>query len=345
MNVKSIKFIDKWIGKPLCFVIGSMIRKDTDKVAFIQLFGVGETILTLPAIKGYKEKNPKKKITIICTVRNKEIYEGLDFIDEIRIISFNVARIMWFMITHSEAYDEVYDFEEYLNVSALIAVFIGRTTIGFDHSDRAKVFSRTVPLDDKKHFVYNFCDLVGVEYPQKLVPIVAEHSFPLYTKTPQPYPSRMIGIFPGTAESAKWRMWPAERFVELASELEKRGFDSIIVLGPHEKDDSRFDKFSIFRGNLHQLARFCLDCKYFISADTGPMHVAAAMGTRTIGLFGPNTKIWAPFGPSNISIYHPMPCSPCIHNKTGDMGGQCKGDNKCMLNISVEEVLKCINLK
>jgi heptosyltransferase-2 len=335
MNIKAIKFIDKWVGKPLCYILGRFVRKETDQVAFIQLFGVGETILTLPAIKRYKESNPGKKITIICTGRNKAVYEGLDFIDKIIILPFTVPSIMWFMLSKIEYYDEVYDFEEYLNVSALVSTFISRRTIGFDHGDRNQLFSRTVYLDDTKHFVYNFCDLVGVPYPGRLVPIkIKKVSLPK---------KKIIGLFPGTAESAQWRMWPLERFIELGRKLKDRGYYPVFVLGPHEVYDERLSEFAIFKGDLHELAYFCSQCRYFVSADTGPMHVAACVGgVKTIGLFGPNLPDrFFPFGKGNINIYHKLPCSPCIDNKTGFMGDQCT-DNKCMKSIEVKEVLRHI---
>lgn len=344
MNVKTIKFIDKYIGKPLCWLIGLFVRKDTNKVAFIQLFGIGETILTLPAIKGYKEKNPNKKIVIICTKRNHEVYQDLDFIDEIKLISFNAVKIMWFMLRYAEYFDEVYDFEEYLNISALMASFIGRRTIGFDHGERAALFSKTVYLDDEKHFILNFCDITGTEYPDELVslPFSKEHSS--YVDKIIEGHNKIIGLFPGTAESAKWRMWPTENFIELGNKLKKKGFNPVLILGPHEKNDSLFKDFKIFRGTLHQLAALCNRCDYLVSTDTGPMHVAACIGTKTISLFGPNTPLrW---GDGNgwfrnyICIYHKQSCSPCINNKKGYMG-DCK-DNKCMKSITVDEVLEKI---
>ncbi len=70
------------------------------------------------------------------------------------------------------------------------------------------------------------------------------------------------------------------------------------------------------------------------------MHIAAAQGVKTIGLFGPNTPVlWGPYGKGNISIYRPPLCSPCIDNTKGRMP-ECYNEiyQKCMKDISVDEV-------
>ena len=78
----------------------------------------------------------------------------------------------------------------------------------------------------------------------------------------------------------------------------------------------------------------------FISNDTGPMHIAAAQGTPTIGLFGPNLPTrFAPFGPDNIALYEKTPCSPCINVHKGSFP-DCFNPEKglCMKQIRVEQV-------
>ena len=83
-----------------------------------------------------------------------------------------------------------------------------------------------------------------------------------------------------------------------------------------------------------------------ISNDTGPMHIAAAQGVKTIGLFGPNLPIrWGPFGKWNIAVYKKGVCSysPCINVHKGEVP-ECRfgEDNKCMKAIKVEDVLKYV---
>ena len=88
----------------------------------------------------------------------------------------------------------------------------------------------------------------------------------------------------------------------------------------------------------------------FIGNDAGPMHIAAAQGVKTIGLFGPNLPVrFGPYGKKNESIYRGHNCqySPCINVHKGKVPDCLYPKNsrdyqKCMKNIKVREVLKFI---
>ena len=78
MPVKSIKFIDKYIGNLLCTILGSFSKcKKPDKaenILVIQLWGIGETILALPAIRALRNKYKNAGITVLATKRNSDIF-------------------------------------------------------------------------------------------------------------------------------------------------------------------------------------------------------------------------------------------------------------------------------
>jgi len=87
--------------------------------------------------------------------------------------------------------------------------------------------------------------------------------------------------------------------------------------------------------NLKELAATMTLFKLFIANDGGSMHISAAMGTKTLGLFGPETPIkYAPFNKKSKSIYHPEKCSPCIKEKNYLKCSFCNS----LDNISVDEV-------
>ena len=91
--------------------------------------------------------------------------------------------------------------------------------------------------------------------------------------------------------------------------------------------------------SLKQTASLIKDAKILISPDSGSAHLAAALGIKTITLFGPtDINRWKPYGPKNkhIIIKKNINCSPCglLYN--------CKFDNKCMQKIEVEDVMKVL---
>ena len=81
-------------------------------------------------------------------------------------------------------------------------------------------------------------------------------------------------------------------------------------------------------------------CRVFISNDTGPMHIAAAQGCSTIGLFGPNTPVlWAPYGKGNTAIYK-TGLEPAIQNDKG-IFRECNRE-EYMGCITVDDVFEAV---
>ena len=76
-----------------------------------------------------------------------------------------------------------------------------------------------------------------------------------------------------------------------------------------------------------------------ITNDTGPMHIAFALKTKTVALFGPCSPQQYGGAEKTITLYKNVYCSPCVHEF---MVPPCKGDNQCMKKITIEEVLNSI---
>jgi 3-deoxy-D-manno-octulosonic-acid transferase/heptosyltransferase-1 len=87
--------------------------------------------------------------------------------------------------------------------------------------------------------------------------------------------------------------------------------------------------------NLKELAYLYSKCDLLITTDSGPMHIAAAMGCPTVALFGP-TAPWrtGPYGKGHIVIRDDTECSPCFKKTCDHM--------TCMKNITVEKVLEAV---
>ena len=106
-----------------------------------------------------------------------------------------------------------------------------------------------------------------------------------------------VVIHLGSSSPAK--CWPPANFHALASALQKRGWHTALLCGPVERERqlATGDLLALHPPDLHTLAGLLAKAALFIGNDSGPGHIAAAVGTPTLTLFGPtDPQIWAPCG-------------------------------------------------
>jgi heptosyltransferase I len=140
---------------------------------------------------------------------------------------------------------------------------------------------------------------------------------------------------PGAGWGAK--QWPAQRYAEVARQLADKGLKSLINYGPGEEDLARAVESASggaaepFTGSLTQLIALTRRARLFVGGDTGPMHLAAALGVPVIGIFGPTDPARnGPFGTSSIVLRSPSSSTSYRHGLQRDDG---------LLEISAEQVV------
>jgi len=221
-----IKAIDSSVGSFTAWLLSLFaFNKDIgkiEKVACVQLWSIGETILTLPAIASVAEKHD---VTVICTVRNKEVYEAAGLNVKIIALPLHILSIKWFLLRNFHKYDLVIDFEEYLNISAIMAFFLGKSRIGFHGRSRGRLYTNSIAYNDKQHVSQTFLDLTTLIGCSSIIDIPS-------LKGEYRLTGNYIGISPGVGESAKSRAWPKEKFVELIDMLHA---DVVLIGGERER--------------------------------------------------------------------------------------------------------------
>ena len=91
------------------------------------------------------------------------------------------------------------------------------------------------------------------------------------------------------------------------------------------------------------LAALLDEAAVFVTNDSGPMHLAAALGVPTIGLFGPETPVmYRPLGPRARWLYAPPACSPCINVHENKLARCVRGHAECMTNLHPPHVLDVV---
>jgi heptosyltransferase-2 len=158
----------------------------------------------------------------------------------------------------------------------------------------------------------------------------------------------VIGLNPG-AEYGPAKRWPIDRFIETVRQLRKSVSATFLIFGgkndrfiAHQLESAlRVTQMKILnlagQTSLRELCAGLSLCDLLLTNDTGPMHLAAALGTRVVVPFGSTSPELTGPGLPGISPHQLLlgqaPCAPCFLR-------ECPIDFRCMKSIAVEEVLR-----
>ncbi len=142
------------------------------------------------------------------------------------------------------------------------------------------------------------------------------------------------------------KCWPLERYAALGNALAQRGC-RIVVIGSGKEQGvvealaAQIEPRPLTAAgtlSFRQMAALVDQSALVVSGDTGPMHVASALGVPQVALFGPTSPQWyGPRSPQAVSLLHPVPCGPCDQKFCPNEG---EAHIQCMKLLSVPEVLE-----
>jgi ADP-heptose:LPS heptosyltransferase len=143
-----------------------------------------------------------------------------------------------------------------------------------------------------------------------------------------------VALHPFATHTAK--SWPISTWIQFADLLRKKNIPFFWIgqgTGiPEEKNNF------INQTDLRQLAALLAHARVLITGDSGPMHIATAVNTPVLAMFGPTCQEWGffPSGPSDRVIQLDMPCRPCsLHGSAS-----CPRKNACITQISPDNIFR-----
>ena len=245
---------------------------------------------------------------------------------------------------------------------SLFAKIIGiRKRIGFNYKGRGRFLTQKLGLSSyaDKHVVEYYLDLLrflDIEVKDKSLELVIPRAAEI--KAQNMLAARgiekgdlVVGIAPGAGGSwgkeASYKHWPALKFVQLADKLVSEFKAKVVILGD-ETEQPIADV--IINAMLHKpidltgkvklawLPAIIKNFNLLLSNDGGPMHMAVALGVKTVSVFGPVSELV--YGPYPDSRNHAvlkwdMQCRPCYRNFRLPV---CDKDRECLKSVSVEDV-------
>jgi lipopolysaccharide heptosyltransferase I len=270
------------------------------RLLVIRLSAFGDVIHTIPAVVALRDALPQTEIAWAVEPAYAELVEIVA-----RVKAIRVSLKRWSFARIAAARRDVRGFSTAIDFQGLIkSALIARVSgagerYGFARDvirekPAALFVNRPAMIDRSKHVVE-----WNVELARTFAPAIArvpEVDFTPFAQDASGQLARFanrVVLLPGAGKPGK--QWPVERFAELAKRI---GSDALVVWGPGEEGLARAIGAEVAPPtNFRELAFVLRHARLVIGADTGPLHLAAALGTPLIGLYGPtNTARNGPFG-------------------------------------------------
>jgi lipopolysaccharide heptosyltransferase I len=260
------------------------------RLLVIRLSAFGDVIHTIPAVVALRNALPETEIAWAVETPYAELIELVAGVRAIR-----VSLKQWSLARIGSAHKEVrgfpvsIDFQGLIKSSLMARASGANDRYGFAHDvirekPAAWFLNRPVTIDSSRHVVEWNVDLARAVAPAiggvpdvDFTPFVADPSGKLAG-----FENRIV-LLPGAGRPQK--QWPVERFAALAKQL---GSDALVAWGPREEELARAVGAEVAPPTDFRELGFLLSrARLVVGADTGPLHLAAALGTPLAGLYGP----------------------------------------------------------
>ncbi len=353
------------------------------RVLVVKLADIGDLLTAVPALKALRAGLPGAEITLLAPPHSAPVLEGTPWVN--RVITFekrrfdspkallsprnwaDLARLAWGLRRHR--FDWVILMHHLVTnwgvlKFALLSLAAAPRRLGLDDG---RGWFLTHRLPDP-----GYGGLHEVECWLKLVGVLGVSPVDRRIEVPVGELERAwarqalaelkghppVAVAPGTGAFSPARRWPPDRFADVATALALRFGVGVVLVGGGD-NRAEADRFrSHYRGplvdlvgktTLRQAAAVLAGCKLFVGNDGGLMHLAAAVGTPVVAVFGPSNHLaWGPWRPDRpelarvVRTWLTLPCQPCLY--VGNRLGRRWGCDTlaCLQTVRVEDVLSAV---
>ncbi|MDD4879449.1 MAG: lipopolysaccharide heptosyltransferase II, partial [Candidatus Omnitrophica bacterium] len=331
------------------------------RILIMKISAVGDCVLATPSIRAIRQKYPKAYIALLIGRVESQALKGCPYIDEMIIYDREGRDKGWLRFFELAAEIRRYGFEEVVdlqnNSKSHLFAFLSTAPrrYGYRKGKYWFLLNRTVrdakqPLPPVDH-QFGVLSMMGIEgAPKKLElwPSAAdtENIKEMLEAEWVGEHQTLVGINPSASPRWATKKWPAENFARLCDLLAEREIRAVLIGGRSETDaNAGAEILSLVRSkpinligktSLPELAALMKRFKCLVTSDSAPMHLAAAMATPFVALFGPtDPERHLPPSENCAVVMRKLRCSPCYKPVCSDI--------RCMREIAVEDVLKAID--
>jgi len=332
------------------------------RILLIRLGALGDIVHAIPVAAALRRAFPEAQIDWLVGARYRELLDLVPVLDERIVVQdrYGPSLLAAVVELRRARYDVALDLQGLIKSAAIARSSGAVRVVGFVTRYLREPLARLCYTEmcdpggeglfdprDTRHVVeFNLTMLkaLGVENGPAKFPIThVESDVAGFVRTAAG--GRYALLNPGAAWPNK--RWPPDRFAAVASGLESRcGLRSVVLWGPGERDlgeevAARAKGAAIVSPptSIRDLVAIARGAAVMVSGDTGPMHIAAAVGTPVVGIYGPTRpERNGPWGPEDMVVSRATTCE-CHHLRS------CRRQTMCLLEIGADEVLAAAELR
>jgi heptosyltransferase-2 len=334
---------------------------EVKKILVVNFGGIGDILLSTPALRALKKGYPEAKLYLLVTRRVRVVVKELVYID--RVFCLEVThpwRYGWYNLLallrlRKECIDLAVNMRtlvsqgSVLKMRMVLALIRPKIKAGRDTAGRGAFFDVTVPEEEigsKYEMDYDIAlaEALGGRTEDRKIDFKVDGESRqalkvLLAQAGIKDSDVLVGIHPGGRPS---RRWPAQNFALVMQEIQRKTNCVFVLTGARDEgklaeEIIRLSKVAAInlsgKLDLGLLGVFLERCNLYISNDTGPMHIAAILQAPLVAILGPGC--FSRYNPATLSpdavvLYKPSVCSPCNKFRCRSL--------VCLRNITVEEV-------
>lgn len=343
MNLGWAKILDRTLGRALGQAIGrwDALRETlvsrrarmsrVEHLLVVKYWGLGNWALLRPVVLDLRAHYAHARLTIATLDANRDLVD--DLADDLLLVrtsslpeaAGDIGRAVAWLRRRPP--DLSVDFEQFVHTGALVArLGLGARRVGFASGDpgRDGLYTVLAPFHADRHASRSFRDLAeaaGVP-PGPYVPGALEVSpagrIEVGTLGVEaPY----VVLHPGSGDNFPGRRWSRAGFIAVARTAIAHDHRVVVTGGASEVDLARGVACAggphatsvAGRLSIRGLVALLAGARAVVSNDTGPVHLASALGVPVLAIYGPNTPVlYGPLAPGSQAFYRDLPCSPCL---------------------------------
>ena len=323
---------------------------------------VGDAVMSIPALQHLREQHPQAHIAILARPWVAGLYGREAFCDQ--LIPYEAPRGFSGLRQKSNVARQLKDLQFDCSIllqnafEAAVLVWLARIPhrIGYARDGRGIFLTQSVPVpkpgEIARHQRFYYLELLKrsglISSYQTSGQIRLSGASDAAREGRQRFAAAsifepVIGVAPGAAYGGAKR-WLPERFAQTAVRLAEERRASVAVFGSRdelaiceavrEQVEGAGKRCLNFAGatTLAEFIELAAACDIFLTNDSGPMHIASALGVPTVAIFGATDDIaTGPTGASSSVVRQPVECSPCLLR-------ECPIDHRCMTLVSADQV-------